>query len=106
MSSSKLDAFRAMVMKDPGNALARYGLANELIKAEQFEEARKVLLDYLSMHDDEGAAYRLLATAHLRLGRTEEARQAYRRGIEAATRHGHPSMAAEFEANIEDLEDA
>ena len=103
--SSKIDTFRALVMKDPKNALARYGLANELIKEERYEEARSVLLEYLSMHDDEGAAYRLLAAVHEKLGRVEEACEAYRRGVDAARRHGHPSMAAEFQAKLEELED-
>jgi hypothetical protein len=31
------------------------------------------------------------------MGRDDEAREAYRKGIEAASRHGHPTMAEEFE---------
>ncbi|KRT64393.1 MAG: hypothetical protein XU11_C0055G0017, partial [Candidatus Dadabacteria bacterium CSP1-2] len=30
-----------------------------------------------------------------------EAKEAYRNGIEAAQRHGHPGMAAEFEETLE-----
>jgi predicted Zn-dependent protease len=95
-----------MVVKDPGNPLARYGLANELMKAELFDEARKALVDYLAMHDDEGAAFRLLAVANEKLGRIEDAKEAYRRGIETARRHGHPSMADEYAMKLEDLDDA
>jgi len=44
-----------------------------------------------------------LATAHLALGSEEAAKDAYRKGIEAARRHQHPSMAEEFEAAIAEL---
>ena len=69
MSATRLDAFRAMLAKDPNNALARYGLANELVKAGQHAEACDVLRDYLATNDDEGAAYRLLASAQRILSR-------------------------------------
>lgn len=105
MSSSKVEIFREMVKSDPENALVRYGLANELVKTEQFEDSIVALNEYLSMHDDEGAAYRLLAFANEKLKRFEDARRAYAKGIEAATRHHHPSMAAEYESKLEDLED-
>ena len=37
---SKLENFRAMVAKNPSNALAHFGLANEAMKEGQWEEAR------------------------------------------------------------------
>ena len=104
MSASRIDAFRAMLAKDSTNTLARFGLANELIKSGEFETARAELDEYLTTADDEGAGYRLLAQACEGLGRTHDAIDAYRRGIAAATRHNHPSMASEFEMKIEDLE--
>jgi predicted Zn-dependent protease len=105
MASSKVDTFRAMVQADPANPLARYGLANELIKAEVYEEAVGALHQYLSMHDDEGAAYRLLAYANEKLKKYADAREAYKKGIEAANKHHHPGMVAEYETKLEDLED-
>ena len=57
---------------------------------------------YLALAEDEGNAYGRLGQALRRLGREEEARDAYRRGIEAATRHGHPTMAEEFEEELEE----
>jgi predicted Zn-dependent protease len=94
-----------MIAKNPANALARFGLANELMRSGEYAEARQELAEYLGMHDDEGAAYRLLAQACERLGLGDEAKDAYRRGIDAARRYNHPSMADEFEARLEDLED-
>lgn len=105
MSSPRLDAMRAMVAKNPNNALARFGLANEAMKAQLYEEAAEQLRIYLTSHDDEGNGYGRLADALLHLGRTEEAREALQRGVEAARRFGHPTMANEFEARLEELGD-
>ena len=95
---------RALVAKNPSNALARFGLANEALKAQLYEEAAEHLRVYLDRHDDEGNAYGRLAEALVHLGRVDEARGALRRGIETSHRFGHPGMAAEFEARLEELE--
>jgi predicted Zn-dependent protease len=101
--SSRLDAFRAMVAANPENALARFGLANEALKAGAYEEAVEQLQAYLARHQDEGNAYGRLAEALMALGRPDEAREALRTGIETASRHGHPGMAAEFEEKLEGM---
>ncbi|HEU4631403.1 MAG TPA: tetratricopeptide repeat protein [Gemmatimonadaceae bacterium] len=106
MTNPRLDTFRAMVARTPDNALARFGLANEALKAGLYEEAREQLTRYLELHDDEGNAYGRLADALLHLGRDDEARATLERGVEVSRRHGHPSMAAEFEARLEEMNDA
>ena len=105
MTASRLDTMRAMVAKNPSNALARFGLANEALKERLYDEAVEQLRIYLDAHADEGNGYGRLAEALVHLGRVDEARDALRRGIEASRKFGHPSMASEFEARIEELED-
>jgi predicted Zn-dependent protease len=105
MTSPRLDTFRAMVERNPGNPLARFGLANELLKAEQWEAAAEQLRVYLGSYDDEGNAYGRLAQACEALGRIEEARDALRRGIAAAERFGHAGMANELSGRLDDLEE-
>lgn len=95
-----------MVARDPANPLARFGLANEALKAGLYEEARDQLERYLAAYDDEGNGYGRLAEALVQLDRLDEARDALRRGIAASHRFGHPSMAADFEARLEELDDA
>src|SRR5262245_33816899 len=99
----RVQSLRALVQKDPSNALAHYMLANELLKSKRYREAITELDVYFGMADDEGAGYRMAAMAHLGLGDEEAAKGAYRKGIEAARRHQHPSMAEEYEAAIADL---
>ena len=106
MQNPRLDTFRAMVAKNPENALARFGLANEALKAGLYDEAPEQLVAYLARYDDEGNGYGRLAEALEKLGRQDEARAALRRGIDASRRFGHPGMASEFEARLEELDDA
>ena len=101
MSNSKIETLKSLVEKNPNNPLGRYGLANEYLKLEMYEEAINEINAYLKLKDDEGAVYRILGEALLKLGRKEEAKEAYRKGIETAHRHGHPGMAAEFEETLE-----
>lgn len=102
MADSRLEAFRAMVAKNPANMQARFGLANEAVKAGALEEALAHYEAYLAGFDDEGNGWARVADVLDQLGRDGEARDARRRGIDAANRHGHPSLAAELEEMMED----
>jgi predicted Zn-dependent protease len=106
VGESRIDTFKQMLESDPENTLVRFGLANEYLKAERYEEAIAALNDYLQRADDEGAAFGMLARAYERTGRRDLAREAYQRGIEAANLHGHPSMAEDYRMTLEsDYED-
>ena len=103
MAEARIEIFKKMINDDPNNTTIRFGLANELLKLERFEEAANELKAYLSQTDDQGNAYGKLAQALERLGRVEEAREAYQQGIIAANRHRHPGMAQDFEMALDDL---
>ena len=102
---NRLDAMRAMVARAPDNLLARFGLANELLKAGAWSEAAEHLERYLAGYDDEGNGWGRLAEAYAHVGRTDDARAAYDRGIAASHRFGHGGMAAELEAQRDELAD-
>lgn len=105
-TNARLETFRAMVRKNPGNPLARFGLANEAMKAGLDAEALEHLEVYLAHHDDEGNGWGRLAELLGRMGRGDEAREALRKGIAASHRFGHQGMANELEARLEELDDA
>lgn len=100
---SRIDSLRRMVEARPGDPRPRFGLALEYERAERWEDVIRELEEYLALTDDEGNAYGRLGQALRLVGREEEARAAYRRGIDAAYRHGHPTMAAEFEEVLEEI---
>lgn len=97
MENPRIDNLRRMLEKHPDDARLRFGLALEYEKLERWEEVAEQLERYLELTADEGNAWGRLGAALRRLGREEEARAAYRNGMEAAHRHHHPTMAAEFE---------
>jgi E3 SUMO-protein ligase RanBP2 len=103
MAETRIEIFKKMLSDDPNNTTVRFGLANELLKLERFEEAAEELKTYLGQADDEGNAYGKLAQALERLGRVDEARETYQQGVAAANRHGHPGMAQDFEMALADL---
>lgn len=106
MTTSRIEVFEQMLESDPENTLVLFGLAKEYEKAGRHADVVGVLTKYLESAEDEGNAYGMLAQAYERLGRRDEARRAYLRGIEVAQAHGHPSMADDYRMTLEtDYED-
>ncbi|HUQ32747.1 MAG TPA: tetratricopeptide repeat protein [Pyrinomonadaceae bacterium] len=101
MTTSRIETFKQMLESDPENTLVRFGLANEYLKEERYDEAISALNDYLQRADDEGAAFGMLARAYEKTGQREKAREAFERGIESANLHGHPSMAEDYRMTLE-----
>lgn len=102
MTNPRIENLQRMLEKHPDDARLRFGLALEYEKLGRWEEVAGQLERYLQLTDDEGNAWGRLGAALRHLGRDEDARAAYRTGIEAATRHNHPTMAAEFEEVLDD----
>ena len=103
MEGGRIDALIGMLEQDPNDAMLYYFLGSEYVKAERYGEAIEAIRTYLNLAEDEGAAYRTLAQSLERVGNVSEARIAYQQGIQAAIRHGHPGMAAEFEEALKAL---
>lgn len=99
----RLDYFARLVAEEPTVARARFAYANELMRAERWEDAADELRAYLALAEDEGNAWGRLAEALTALGRPDEAADAYLTGIDQSLKHGHTGMAADFEAAIEEL---
>jgi Flp pilus assembly protein TadD len=102
MTSDRIESLLRLLERSPDDPRLLFGLAMEHEKRQEWEEAARRLEQYLGHADDEGNAWGRLGLALRQLGRDEDARAAYRRGIDAARRHGHPSMAAEFEEVLAD----
>jgi predicted Zn-dependent protease len=94
--SSRIEIFKQMLVSDPVNSSILFGLAKEYEKEGLNSELIDTLNRYIEVSDDEGNAYGMLARAYEIAGDRLKAKQAYASGIEAATAHGHPSMAEEY----------
>jgi predicted Zn-dependent protease len=101
MTATRIDVFKQMLVSDPINSSILFGLAKEYEKAGQTTEMIETLERYLAISNDEGNGHGMLARAYETTGQRDKAREAYQRGIEAATKHGHPSMAEEYRTILE-----
>ncbi len=99
----RIETLKRALEKDPNNPLGLYGLALELFKEKRYDEAILYLHKYIDIHEDEGAAYRLLAQSYLNIGDVEKAIEYYQKGIEQAKKFNHQSMVEEFSQEIENL---
>jgi Flp pilus assembly protein TadD len=102
--SERISALQRMLERNPQDARAHFGLASEYEKQGDWTSAVEHLRRYLDMAEDQGNAWGRLGRALVQLGKSAEAVEAYRTGVQQAQRHGHPSMAMEFEQTIEELQ--
>lgn len=100
---NRIDELKKALERNPNNPLGLYGLALELYKTGRYEEAVVEFNKYLSLYEDQGAAYRTLAQCYINVGDIERAIEAYERGVEKATKYNHPTMVKEFTEEIERL---
>jgi tetratricopeptide (TPR) repeat protein len=101
MATSRIEIFKQMLVNDPINSSILFGLAKEYEKVGQTDEMIETLERYLAIADDEGNAFGMLARAYEKAAQPDKAKATYQRGVDAATAHGHPSMAEEYRALLE-----
>ncbi|MGH7459941.1 MAG: hypothetical protein ACREMA_02790 [Longimicrobiales bacterium] len=101
--ADRIEVLRGLLARNPDDMRAHFGLAAEFEKTANWPEVIRCLEYYLGRTEDQGNAWGRLARAHLAVGNLEAAALAYQSGIAAALKHGHPSMAAEFEESLKDL---
>jgi Flp pilus assembly protein TadD len=85
---NRLEALKNLVAQNPSDTFARYGLGMEYARAGQFAEAVTEYGAIVEAHPDYVGAYYQAGQALERLGRTDEAREFYRRGISVTTSVG------------------
>lgn len=100
MATNRLEMLQQMVSQDPNNSFARYGLAMEYANAGALEQAVAEFRSLVQQNSDYSAAYFHGGQALEKLGRIEEARAMYEKGIEVTTRKGDAHTRAEIEAAL------
>ncbi len=86
---------------NPADRLARYGLAMEYARQGRDEQAVEQYRALLEADPDYSAAYFHGGQALERLGRIEEAKELYRRGIEVTGRKGEQHARTELETALD-----
>jgi tetratricopeptide (TPR) repeat protein len=103
MPSERLEALRAILSQNPADPLARYGLAMENVKTGGYEAAIAEFRVLLEAHPDYLYAYFHSGQTLEKLDRIAEAKETYRRGIEAAVRKGDAHAREELQAALDRL---
>ncbi len=101
MSKSRLEKLQDFVAASPTDSFARYGLAQEYLGQGQPEPAVEHFRELLRFNPEYVAAYYHLGQALEKLGRTGEARAAYRDGIALTTRLGDEHARSELQAALD-----
>jgi tetratricopeptide (TPR) repeat protein len=100
MSMNRLEALQNILAQNPGDALARYGLAMEYIKAASYEQAVAEFRTLLESQPGYAYAYFHGGQTLEKLGRIDEAREMYTRGIDAAVRQDNSHARDELQAAL------
>lgn len=99
-----LDRLEAMLGSGQDNALVRYGLGNEYLKLQHYDQAIAHLQKALEFDPRYSAAWKLLGKAHTGAGHTSEAITAYESGIRAAEAKGDVQAAKEMRVFLKRLQ--
>lgn len=102
--SDKIIQFKEVVDLFPDDPVARFGLANAYLEAGQAAEAIGEFGETLRLKPDYTAAHRGLGRSLEKAGRRDEARAAYRRGLEVADQTGDLQTKKEMEVFLRRLE--
>jgi Tfp pilus assembly protein PilF len=98
---SRLDTVKAMVAQSPADSRIRFMLCMEYLGAELWEEALAELTELVNRDPDYITAYYQGGRASEQLGRIDDARSWYQRGMETAHRVRDPHALDELEAALE-----
>jgi len=95
-----------MLRKGRDNALLRYGLGTEYLKAGDAEKAIEHAAEAVRLNPGYSAAWKLYGKALNAAGRTEQAASAYEHGIDASEKNGDIQAAKEMRVFLRRLKKA
>jgi Tfp pilus assembly protein PilF len=101
--STRIEALRTILKASPDNTFVRYGLAQEHVKAGDDAAALDEFSRILEIDASYQAAYYHAGTAYQRLGRMDEARAVFERGVEVSIANGDLHARGELEAALAEL---
>jgi tetratricopeptide (TPR) repeat protein len=100
---SRLEILQSMVAQNPKDSFSRYGLAMEYANTGSLDKAVDEYDSLLALNPDYAAAYYHGGQALEKLGRLEDARRMYQRGLEATRRIGDGHTHSEIQAALDIL---
>ena len=101
--SQRLETLRSLIAQDPANSRFRYMLAMETANSGDLAAAARVFEEVLVHDPDYSAAYFHGGQSLEKLGRVDDARSIYQRGIDATTRTGDAHTRSELQGALDML---
>ncbi|MBZ5609880.1 MAG: tetratricopeptide repeat protein [Acidobacteriia bacterium] len=103
MPTNRMEILKTMLAQNPRDSFARYGLAMEYANNGELESAVAEYRALLEHNPDYAAAYFHGGQALEKLGRLDEARDTYQKGIEVTSRTGDQHTRSELQAALDML---
>jgi len=103
MTNNRIDILRGMVASNPADSFARYGLAMEYVKGGQLQDAVDEFTRLLEANSNYPAAYFHGGQALEKLGKIDDARALYEKGIAVTTAMGDFHTRSELQAALDIL---
>jgi thioredoxin-like negative regulator of GroEL len=104
MMNTRIETLESFVAGDPDDSFSRYALALEFVKAGREEDATLHFKEVLARDSTYLAAYYQLGGLLAKSGHVDEARDVYRRGLEAATGAADQRTRSEIQEALEALD--
>ena len=101
MAENRLEILKNLVAQNPTDSFSRYGLAMAHAVAGDYALAVEEYRKLLEINPKYVAAYYHRGQALEKLGKRDEAREIYRRGIEVSTQAGDMHTRSELEAVLD-----
>jgi tetratricopeptide (TPR) repeat protein len=103
MDKSRIELLQESLLTTPDTPFIRYALAMELSNSGSAEEAWSHFDYLLKRHPDYSATYFQAGRLLVKLGRSDEARKVFEKGIEVTGKQGNAHAQSELEAVLDEL---
>jgi tetratricopeptide (TPR) repeat protein len=104
MPSTRMEILKSMVAQNPTDAFSRYGLAMEYRNNGDLEAAMTEFRAIMANSPDYAPAYFHGGQTLERLGRMDEAREVYQKGVEVTLRIGNDHARSEMQGALDMLD--
>jgi Tfp pilus assembly protein PilF len=101
MATNRLEILQSMVQQNPADGFSRYGLAMEYVNSGDLLSAVDEFMKLIGHNPNYSAAYFHGAQTLEKLGRIDEAKGLYRRGIEMTSASGDDHTCSELQAALD-----
>jgi len=101
MAENRLDILKSLVVQNPADSFARYGLAMAYASAGDYGQAVEEYRKLIDVNPKYVAAYYHGGQALEKIGKRDEAREIYQRGIAVCTEVGDQHTRSELEGVLD-----